>query len=178
MTLPTITFYSEDGSKVEITESKQIAEVNSLSLPLLVDLLKLRYRCSQRVFVRCRDQQQMLEIDEQLWLLDSHSFLAHSLDGEISAAKAPIVLGTNIPDNVGGFFCWVNLTETALLPLPVTREIVEIVSNDETQKQQARDRYKMYCKNGIKPAFVTHKIVTHKIVTQEPANDSQVVAHA
>lgn len=174
MAFPTITFYSEVDNTVE---TNKIDPLNALSLSLLFDLLKLHYRCGQRVYVRCCDQQQMLEIDEQLWTTESHSFLAHSLDGETSAAKAPIVLGTNIPDNIGGFFCWVNLTESALLPLPNTKEIIEIVSDSERERQLARERYKMYCKNGIKPAFVKHSTEKHKCETLKSFHEPQVEAH-
>ncbi len=153
MASPTITFYSQQNdSKTDSDHEEDLFEPQ-----MLFELLTQRYRCGQRVFIRCLDQQQMLALDELLWSVDTHSFLAHGLDGESSSAKAPIVLGLNLPENIGGFACWVNLTESALLPIPTTREILEIVPRNEVQKQQARDRYKDYCKNGIRPEFLTLK---------------------
>ncbi len=190
MALPTITFHSQEDSGEESDPTTKGAGEAFLDtgfghhcgqehffFPLLFDLLKQHYRCGQRVFVRCRDQQQLLQLDEQLWALDPHNFLAHSLEGETTANKAPIVLGTHVPTNIGRFFCWINLTEKALLPLPVTHEIIELISNRGLEKQQARERYKMYCKNGIKPAYILHNLTDlHRLATS--AWKSQVIAHA
>ncbi len=119
----------------------------------LVKLISRRYRSGHRVFVRCHDQSQMLQLDEALWKLEADSFLAHSIDGETSADKAPIVIGTNNPANVNGFACWLNLTESAISPVPRADEIIEIVPPDESGKALARERYKAYCQQGIKPSF-------------------------
>ncbi len=138
--MPSIIFYSEQNEAAAIEST-------------LLKLVTRRYRSGQRIFIRCEDQQQMLQLDEALWQQDTESFLAHAIDGEPSADKAPILLATNNPQNPNGFGCWVNLTSSAIVPLPRTEEIIEIVPADESGKQLARDRYKAYCQQGIKPAF-------------------------
>jgi DNA polymerase-3 subunit chi len=147
--MPSIVFYSTPDNKAETgsEEDKKFLQKT------LVKLVSRRYRSGQRIFIRCSDQTQMLELDEALWQLDADSFLAHSIDGEPSADKAPILIGTNNPENLNGFGCWVNLTESALVPIPRTEEIIEFVPSEEAQKAQARERYKIYCQNGVKPAF-------------------------
>lgn len=138
--MPSIVFYSEETNPHPLEQT-------------LVKLVTRRYRSGQRIYIRCEDQKQMLEIDEALWKLDPDSFLAHAIDGESSSAQAPILLGTNNPSNINGFGCWVNLTTSAIVPVPRTEEIIEFVPTDESGKQMARDRYKSYCQHGIKPAF-------------------------
>ncbi len=146
--MTSITFYSDNDKQASLHQT-------------LVKLVTRRYRSGKRVFIRCDNQQQMLQIDEALWQLDADSFLAHALDGEPSAQKAPILLGANNPENLSGFGCWVNLTTEAIVPIPRTEEILEIVPDDDSGKQLARDRFKSYCQQGIKPAF-------QDLATQQP----------
>jgi len=147
--MPSIVFYSTPDNKSEIGSEE---EKNSLH-QTLVKLVSRRYRSGQRIFVRCSDQTQMLELDEALWKLEADSFLAHSIDGEPSAKQAPILIGTNNPENMNAYGCWVNLTESALIPIPRTEEIIEFVPNQDSAKTLARERYKAYCQQGVKPAF-------------------------
>jgi len=137
--MPLIVFYSEKPS--------------SSRDQTLVKLISRHYRSGQKVFIRCHNQTQVLQLDETLWQLEADSFLAHSIDGEASADKAPILIGTNNPPNLNGFACWVNLTESAIVPIPRTEEIIEFVPSDDAGKVLARARYKSYCQQGIKPAF-------------------------
>ena len=138
--MTSITFYSDDDKQSSFEQT-------------LVKLVTRHYRSGQRVFIRCDSQQQMLQIDEALWQLEANSFLAHALDGEPSAQKAPILLGSNNPQQLSGFACWVNLTQQAIVPIPRTEEIVELVPSDNMGIQLARNRFKTYCQQGVKPAF-------------------------
>jgi len=147
--MPSIVFYSTPNNKAEFGSDEDKSSLQQT----LVKLVSRRYRSGQRIFVRCCDQTQMLELDEALWKLEADSFLAHSIDGEPSASQAPILIGTNNPTNMNGFACWVNLTESALVPIPRTEEIIEFVPNQDEAKALARERYKAYCQQGVKPAF-------------------------
>lgn len=160
MALPRINFYqiNDDDSGSD--------DIIIFPFLLIVELLHQRYRLNQRIFIWCRNENQMLELDEQIWAFDGEHFLAHSIEGESSCGKSPIVLGTRYPQNMGGFACFINLTETPLLEKIKAQEIVEIVPSEEKEKQLARQRFKLYGQNGYQPTFQVLQEYSLKKVTQ------------
>lgn len=106
------------------------------------------WKLGKRVLIACETEQQALKIDEALWTRDPDSFVPHNLSGEVTQYATPIEISwsgkrnaqrrdllislqTNIPDFINSF-----------------NQIIDFVPTDETEKAQARERYKQYCQLG------------------------------
>ena len=87
-------------------------------------------------------QEQAEQLDEMLWQQDPHSFVPHGLSDEATVTQAPVEIGTGMPKRSRQVL--INLADS--IPAFANRfaQIIDFVPADESQKQQARDRYKQY----------------------------------
>jgi len=83
----------------------------------------------------------LAKLDEQLWAQPDGRFLPH----ERGAAKAPIKLLENAPDEAG---LLINLEPASPLPAGRYRRILEIVPPDESLKQKLRERWMAWKQRG------------------------------
>lgn len=96
--------------------------------------------------------ERLTALDDHLWSFDATSFIPHSLlsEDEIEAAalSAPVSLMSSMPKGFDGVV--LNLAPTALSLSDSTDStalpdrILEIITPDETSKQQGRDKYRIY----------------------------------
>jgi len=82
------------------------------------------------IYLFCNDEAQALRLDELLWQLPPERFVPHQLQGE--SGMAPVEIGYQPTPLFAGHFA----------------QVVDFVPTDETQKQQARERYKHYRQAG------------------------------
>ncbi len=111
-----------------------------------------------QVFVyTCTDQQAQI-LDELLWTYKSDSFIPHCIISDdflpVSPAKTenfnyPVVikavnsvLDQQLPAQFKGLL--INLSQTIPPFMPYFERIAEMVDKDETEKQLARERYRLY----------------------------------
>lgn len=93
------------------------------------------------------------EVDLQLWQFDQSSFIGHGIDQQ----DAQICLSLAPPNPI--FEVCINLSGK---PINITElphsalHLIEIVGNNEQDKQLARESFKFYRKLGIEPTV--HKI--------------------
>jgi len=152
MALTKVVFYQlEDTS--EVVDAEEV-----YSFALILEILQQSYRINQRVFIHCQEQQQMHYLDELIWSYEGNHFLAHSIEGESSCNKSPIVLGTHYPDKMGSFAMVLNLSEVPLFDFERLQQITEIVPSASHEKQQAREKFKQYAQKGFQPVFQTMKL--------------------
>jgi DNA polymerase-3 subunit chi len=106
-----------------------------------------------RVWVYCADSNLAQHLDQRLWQGDAVEFIPHGIDQVL----APICLSTMPPE--ASFDVCINLTAA---PLNVTEfahaqlHIIEIIGNNETDKQQARQHFKYYRDLNCTP--IVHKL--------------------
>lgn len=96
------------------------------------------------IYLLCRDETQAQRLDELLWQLPTDRFVPHQLQGE--AGQAPVEIGHQPPKR--RYARLINLTEQTPLFAGHFAQVVDFVPTDETQKQQARERYKHYRQAG------------------------------
>ncbi|PNK60834.1 DNA polymerase III subunit chi [Psychrobacter sp. FDAARGOS_221] len=113
------------------------------------------------------DQPQRLQqLDAQLWTFDATSFIPHELilDEAPTTAmlSAPVILVSSMPEGFDGVV--LNLAAAAL-PLTANdsnqnsvrpERVLEIISPDETSKEQGRQKYRIYRDLGLE--LVHHNI--------------------
>ncbi|MFY1027220.1 DNA polymerase III subunit chi [Actinobacillus seminis] len=131
-----------------IIENIQPTELLSASENLACNLAASAWRVGKKVLIACETEQQALNLDEALWQRDPDEFVPHNLSGEITQFATPIEISwqgkrnaqrrdllinlqTNVPDFVAGF-----------------NQVIDFVPRDETEKAQARERYKQYRQLG------------------------------
>ncbi|MDY4280189.1 DNA polymerase III subunit chi [[Pasteurella] aerogenes] len=131
-----------------IIENMQPTELLSASENLACNLAASAWRVGKKVLIACETEQQALNLDEALWQRDPDEFVPHNLSGEITQFATPIEISwlgkrnaqrrdllinlqTNVPDFVAGF-----------------NQVIDFVPQDETEKAQARERYKQYRQLG------------------------------
>ncbi len=105
------------------------------------------YQQGRRVYIHCQDQAMAFEVDECLWQLEPHSFIPHNLVGEGPRGGSPVEIGFQRPATRRPAL--INLAETAPEFAVDFTQVVDFVPTDETEKQQARERYKRYRSLGF-----------------------------
>lgn len=106
-----------------------------------------------RVWLYFNNQQQLEDWDLKLWQYEATGFLPHGID----QLSQPICLSLN-PPNISFDVC-INVSGTLLDPAQLPNSdthIIEIIENNEQDKQTARQRFKQYRQLGIEP--VIHRI--------------------
>lgn len=96
------------------------------------------------IYLHCTDEAQALRLDELLWQLPPDRFVPHQLQGE--TGQAPVEIGHQSPKR--RYARLINLAEQTPLFAGHFAQVVDFVPTDETQKQQARERYKHYRQAG------------------------------
>ena len=104
------------------------------------------------------DTERLTALDEYLWSFDPTSFIPHNLlsEQQVAAAKlsAPVSLIPAMPEGFDGVV--LNLAPTALSLSDNTAlpdRILEIITPDETSKQQGRDKYRIYRDLGFELTY-------------------------
>ena len=102
------------------------------------DLAAKAWRLGKRVLITCETEQQAFEIDELLWAREPDSFVPHNLSGEATQYPTPIEISWEGKRNA----------QRRDLLISLQTQMIEFVPVDETQKAQARERYKQYRQQG------------------------------
>ena len=105
------------------------------------------YRQGQRVFIYTNDQQQAHSVDQLLWSFEPDSFVPHNLVGEGQQNGSAVEISWQAPSNRRAIL--INLTSTVPDFAGQFSHIVDFVAADDTLKQQARERYKIYRQSGF-----------------------------
>lgn len=142
-----VTFYLLDQHIIR----NGLTSVEQLACILTTD----KWREGKRVLIACEDDIQALRLDEALWESDPDAFLPHNLAGEGPRYSSPVEL------------CWPQHCGNAprdllisLLPAcadfaSTFYEVIDFVPDENTLKQLARDRYKMYRRVGFQLTMAT-----------------------
>ncbi len=112
-----------------------------------MNLLQL-YKKYDRVLVLGSETVLLEQLDERLWQNSHDKFVPYSMDTESYQSTATVLLSTNaIPSS--GYNALLNIGATIPTNSNRFRAIIEIVADDEEQKEQARERYKLYRRSGF-----------------------------
>lgn len=99
-----------------------------------------------------RDEQQCSQLDEQLWTFSQGSFIPHERGTDATAAKVRIAPSPALQD----IDVIVTLNRAPLDDAFHHLRIADIIGASETEKHEARERFKFYRSHGIEPR--THHI--------------------
>ena len=91
-------------------------------------------------------------LDQALWVSQPGDFLPHSREGDAPELMrhSPIHLGTGTPDPAGRQVL-VNLCGDLAEGWSGFERVIEVVTQSEQDRQQARDRWRTYRVQGVEP---------------------------
>ena len=121
---------------------------------------KLEYACrllrkaianSARVVV-AGGEQQLHALDQALWSFNTQSFVPHCMfdAGHEMLSHSPVVLvtGSELPSSIPHHHVLLNLGQSLVKGFEAFERIIEVVSVDDEDKIQARQRWKHYADRG------------------------------
>lgn len=110
-------------------------------------VMQTQLKKGRQITVHVADEEEAAALDETLWTYDAASFLPHCMVTHDAAAETPVLIHWQqqvlLQHDV-----LVNLQ--AITPTFFSRftRLVEIVGRNDTDKQQARERFKFYRDRG------------------------------
>lgn len=108
----------------------------------LPDLLERTLARGWKALVRTSDAKRMEQLDEWLWTWRDDSFLPHGVEGEVHAAREPVLLTTGA-ENVNGANALFVIDRAEVGPLDgLTRCVVMFDGRDEAALQDARGQWR------------------------------------
>ena len=110
-------------------------------------LAEKAFSLKNRIYIYTTDELQANELDDLLWTYRAGSFVPHQQFGTQTDPNCPVLIGhTDAPEDLNQVL--INLDMTVPLFFSRFERVVEIVNQDETQRQQARERFKFYRDRG------------------------------
>lgn len=111
-------------------------------------VLEEAYHQNHTVYVNTQDEAAAHQMNELLWTFHDISFIPHHLLGEQHAIIPPIEIGYESDYQPKHHDVLFNL-DTNIPPFFAEFEkIIEIISEDEKQKENARNKYRQYSQQG------------------------------
>ena len=106
------------------------------------------YLAGHTLLVFCSDRQRLKAFDQKLWSVDETAFIPHVMANDPSALNTPVILAcenlTQVLSQVPPDTWLLNLDEQCPSDTSHLTRILEIVSDDDTDKAQARVRWRTY----------------------------------
>jgi DNA polymerase-3 subunit chi len=114
-------------------------------------LLRKAYLKGAQLVVLVPDAQ-VGELDQALWLMAPGEFVPHSVPGDPPAVQvhSPIRLVTTLPDTAGPAVL-LNLRDEAPQGFERFDRVIDVVSLDDDDRRQARQRWRQYVAAGVEP---------------------------
>ena len=107
-----------------------------------------QYLAGQPLLVYCTDAQRLKAFDQKLWAVDEAAFVPHVAADDPEAANTPICLvSADLPSALARAPAkvWLlNLDDNCPPGIENVSRVLEIVSDDETDKAAARERWRLY----------------------------------
>lgn len=117
-------------------------------------LAEKAYKLDNRVHILAADAQAANQLDELLWTWRDGSFLPHDL--ATGKTPAPVTIGCETQPPSAGYDLLINLTDELPGDISAFPRVAEIVTSDEQQRRQSRQRFAGYRDQG-------HELETHKL---------------
>ncbi len=110
-------------------------------------LAEKAYSLEHRIYIHTANQSEATDLDELLWTYRAGSFVPHQRDATPSEQDCPVLIGhTDAPESINQVL--INLDSAVPMFFSRFERVVEIVTQEETMRQQARERFKFYRDRG------------------------------
>jgi len=126
----------------------------SARLDFACKLCEKAWRLGHRVYLHCQDAEQRSELDLRLWRFKGEAFVPHDL-AELHA-DAPVALGLNAESAGEHRDLLINLGADVPIFVGQFERVAEIVVEEATIRQSARERFRFYREQGY--ALQDHRL--------------------
>lgn len=110
-------------------------------------LVRKIYRARHKVLVWCDDAMRLSEFDRMLWTFSQHDFIPHVAASDPLAAETPVLLASE-PAEVAFHEVLVNLGSATPPMFSRFDRLIEVVANDDADRDAARERWRFYRDRG------------------------------
>jgi len=110
-------------------------------------LVRKIYRARHKVLVWCDDKVRLAEFDRMLWTFSQHDFIPHVAACDPLAAETAVVLAGE-PAETAFHEVLVNLGNATPPMFSRFDRLIEVVANDPTDRDAARERWRFYRDRG------------------------------
>jgi DNA polymerase-3 subunit chi len=107
-----------------------------------------------QILVLSQNDQQAKEIDLALWSFSASDFLPHVMMADPLAANTPIIITTELTNPLPHHDVLINLSQELPQNFTQFNRVIEVVSQQEDDANTARQRFRMYQQQGIKPSHI------------------------
>ncbi len=110
-------------------------------------LAEKAYSLDNRIYIHAASQSEATELDELLWTYRAGSFVPHQRFEPPKEQDSPVLIGhTDAPEGINQVL--INLDSAVPMFFSRFERVVEIVTQEEHLRQQARERFKFYRDRG------------------------------
>ncbi len=110
-------------------------------------LAEKAYSLKNQIYIFTGDESQTKQVDDLLWTYRAGSFVPHQQLATEGVLDCPVVIGhAEAPEGLNQVL--INLDTAVPMFFSRFERVVEIVNQDESQRQQARERFKFYRDRG------------------------------
>lgn len=115
------------------------------------------YQQDYKIYIHTSSAEESRLIDELLWTFRQGSFLPHGMTGSDEQDDCAIVIGHQVePPAAFNKDVLINLATDVPHFFSQFERVAEMINEDETQKQQGRERYRFYRDRGYE--LNTHQL--------------------
>jgi len=110
-------------------------------------LAEKAYSLDNRIYIHTASPSEATELDELLWTYRAGSFVPHQRFETPDKQDCPVLIGhSEAPEELNQVL--INLDSAVPMFFSRFERVVEIVTQEETHRQQARERFKFYRDRG------------------------------
>ena len=118
-------------------------------------LAEKAFQRNHQIYMNTGSTEQLMQLDDLLWTFRAGSFLPHAVDHGKECGQQPILLGCNREPR-DNHDVLVNLSSEVPSFFSRFQRVAEIVGGHQTQRMDARERYRFYKDRGY--TLNTHEI--------------------
>lgn len=111
-------------------------------------LVRKARTAKNQIVIFTSNANELARLDQLLWTFSEHDFLPHVKADDPLAIQTPIILTDNNSVELPHHHVLINLSGTTPTHFARFERVFEIVSLDETDKKNSRDRYRFYQQRG------------------------------
>ncbi|WP_189344474.1 DNA polymerase III subunit chi [Undibacterium macrobrachii] len=107
-----------------------------------------------QIMVLSENLEQATLLNDALWDFSAVDFLPHVMIDDPLASQTPIVIATQIDSALPHHDLLINLSQMLPTTFAQFNRVIEVVSQQEDDANAARQRFRLYQQQGIKPSHI------------------------
>ena len=122
---------------------------------LVCRLAEKAYSMNHTIYIHTGGSEQARHLDNLLWTFRDGSFIPHQLHDEQQDEICPVIIGYNHEPETHSEVL-INVSDEVPMFFSRFERVAEVVTQDEQQREQARERFKFYRERGYE--LETHNL--------------------